>query len=102
MIQNNSRPGDIITRKSLENAYTLVLALGGSTNALLHLTAIAREAEVEWTLADYDRVGAKVPHLADLKPAGKYVMHDLYKAGRAPPVLRALLHAGFLCGALLT
>src|SRR5262249_43560317 len=68
LIEKNIRPRDIITRKSLENAYTLVLALGGSTNAVLHLMAIAREAEVEWTLADFDRVGTKVPHLADLKP----------------------------------
>src|SRR5438552_12334420 len=79
LIEKNIRPRDIITRKSLENAYTLVLALGGSTNALLHLTAIAREAEVEWTLADYDRIGGKVPHLADLKPGGRYVMNDLHK-----------------------
>src|SRR5207237_2395339 len=81
LIEKGLRPRDIITRKSLENAYTLVLALGGSTNAILHLMAIAREAEVEWTLADFDRLGAKVPHLADLKPGGRYVMHDLYKAG---------------------
>ena len=70
LIEKNIRPRDIITRKSLENAYTLVLALGGSTNAVLHLMAIAREAEVEWTLADFDRLGDKVPHLADLKPGG--------------------------------
>src|SRR6202011_6192957 len=98
----NIRPRDIITRKSLENAYTLVLALGGSTNAVLHLMAIAREAEVEWTLADFDRVGAKVPQLADLKPGGKYVMHDLYKAGGTPPALRALLDAGLLHGDCMT
>src|SRR5436309_1333940 len=98
LVERNLRPRDIITRRSLENAYTFVLALGGSTNAVLHLMAIAREAEVEWTLADFDRVGAKVPHLADLKPGGKYVMHDLYKAGGTPPVLRALLDAGFLHG----
>ena len=71
LIEKDIRPRDIITRKSLENAYTLVLALGGSTNAVLHLMAIAREAEVEWTLADFDRLGDKVPHLADLKPGGK-------------------------------
>src|SRR5262249_3546960 len=77
LIEQDIKPRDIITRKSLENAYTFVLALGGSTNAVLHLMAIAREAEVEWTLPDFDRLGGKVPHLADLKPGGKYVMHDL-------------------------
>ncbi|MBY0525485.1 MAG: dihydroxy-acid dehydratase [Gemmataceae bacterium] len=102
LVHKNIRPRDIITRKSLENAYTFVLALGGSTNAVLHLMAIAREAEVEWTLADFDRVGAKVPHLADLKPGGKYVMHDLYMAGGSACVLRALLDAGFLHGDCMT
>src|SRR5438067_848775 len=102
LIEKNIRPRDIITRKSLENAYTLVLALGGSTNAVLHLMAIAREAEVEWTLADFDRLGAKVPHLADLKPGGRYVMHDLYKVGGTPAVLKALLEAGMLHGDCLT
>jgi dihydroxy-acid dehydratase len=102
LIRKNIRPRDIITRKSLENAYTFVLALGGSTNAVLHLMAIAKEAEVEWTLADFDRLGAKVPHLADLKPAGKYVMFDLYRAGGTPQVLRALLDAGYLHGDCMT
>jgi dihydroxy-acid dehydratase len=102
LIEKNIRPRDIITRKSLENAYTLVLALGGSTNAVLHLMAIAREAELEWTLADFDRLGAKVPHLADLKPGGRYVMHDLYKVGGTPAVLKALLEAGMLQGDCLT
>jgi dihydroxy-acid dehydratase len=102
LIERNIRPRDIITRKSLENAYTFVLALGGSTNAVLHLMAIAREAEVEWTLADFDRIGGKVPHLADLKPGGKYVMHDLYKAGGTATVLRALLDAGMLHGDCMT
>jgi dihydroxy-acid dehydratase len=98
LIEKNIRPRDIMTRKSLENAYTLVLALGGSTNAVLHLMAIAREAEVEWTLGDFDRIGAKVPHLADLKPGGRYVMHDLHQVGGTPAVLRALLDAGMLHG----
>jgi dihydroxy-acid dehydratase len=102
LIAKNIRPRDIITRKSLENAYTLVLALGGSTNAVLHLMAIAREAGVPWTLGDFDRLGAKVPHLADLKPGGKYVMFDLHRAGGTPPVLRALLDAGLLHGDCLT
>lgn len=97
-IAKNIRPRDLITRKSLENAYTFVLALGGSTNAVLHLMAIAKEAGVEWTLADFDRVGKKVPHLADLKPGGKFVMFDLYRVGGTPAVLKALLDAGFLHG----
>jgi dihydroxy-acid dehydratase len=101
-IEKNIRPRDVITRKSLENAYTLVLALGGSTNAVLHLMAIAREAGVPWTLDDFDRIGMKVPHLADLKPSGKYVMHDLYKAGGTPAVLRAMLDAGWLHGDCIT
>src|SRR5262245_50717708 len=102
LIKNNVRPRDIITRKSLENAYTCVLALGGSTNAILHLMAIAREAEVEWSLADFDRLGDKVPHLADLKLGGQYAMNDLHQVGGTPAVLRALLDAGFLHGDSLT
>jgi dihydroxy-acid dehydratase len=102
LVERSIRPRDIITRASLENAYTLVLALGGSTNAVLHLMAIAREADVEWTLADFDRLAAKVPHLADLKPAGRYVMYDLHRAGGTPAVLRALLDAGLLHGDCLT
>ncbi len=97
-IEKNLRPRDLITRKSLENAYTFVLALGGSTNAVLHLMAIAREAGVEWTLDDFDRLAAKVPHLADLKPGGKYVMFDLYRVGGTPAVMKALLEKGFLHG----
>src|SRR5213593_4826582 len=102
LVEQGIKPRDIITRKSIENAYTFVLALGGSTNAVLHLMAIAREARVEWTLADFDRLGGKVPHLADLKPGGKYVMHDLYTAGGTAPVLRALLDAGMLHGDCVT
>ncbi|CAN5331334.1 dihydroxy-acid dehydratase [soil metagenome] len=102
LIEKNIKPRDIITRKSLENAYTLALALGGSTNAVLHLMAIAYEAEVEWTLADFDRMGAKVPHLADLKPSGRYVMTDLSRAGGTPAVMKALLEAGMLHGDCIT
>src|SRR5262245_33747357 len=98
LIEKGIKPRDIINRKSMENAYTFVLALGGSTNAVLHLMAIAWEAEVEWTLKDFDRIGAKIPHIADLKPGGQYVMHDLYKVGGTPPVMRALLDAKLLHG----
>jgi dihydroxy-acid dehydratase len=102
LIEQNIRPRDIITRKSLENAYTVVLALGGSTNAVLHLMAIAKEAEVAWTLADFDRLADKVPDLADIKPAGKYVMFDLHKVGGTPAVMKALLDAGLLHGDCIT
>ncbi|MSQ95214.1 MAG: dihydroxy-acid dehydratase [Gemmataceae bacterium] len=102
LIEKGLKPRDIITRKSLENAYTFVLALGGSTNAVLHLLAIASEAEVPWTLADFDRLGDKVPDLADLKPAGKHVMFDVHKAGGTPAVMRALLDAGYLHGDCIT
>lgn len=102
LVEKNIRPRDLITRKSLENAYTLALALGGSTNAVLHLMAIAKEAEVEWSLDDFDRIGDKVPHLADLKPGGRYVMFDLHKVGGTPAVLRALLDAGMLHGDCMT
>jgi dihydroxy-acid dehydratase len=102
LIEKGIRPRDIITRKSLENAYTLVLALGGSTNAVLHLMAIANEAGVEWSLADFDRLGGKVPHLADLKPGGRFVMFDLHRVGGTPAVLKALLEAGLLHGDCIT
>ena len=102
LIEKGIKPRDIITRKSLENAYTFVLALGGSTNAVLHLMAIAREAEVPWTLADFDRLGDRVPDLADLKPGGKYVMFDLHKVGGTPAVMKALLEAGYLHGDCMT
>jgi dihydroxy-acid dehydratase len=98
LVERGLRPRDLITRRSLENAYTLVLALGGSTNAVLHLLAIAREARVDWTLADFDRLGDRVPDLADLKPAGRYVMYDLHRAGGTPAVLKALLEAGLVHG----
>lgn len=102
LVKKGIKPRDIITRKSLENAYTLVLALGGSTNAILHLMAIAREAEVQWTLADFDRLNDKVPHLADLKPGGRFVMNDLHRVGGTPAVLKALLKKGYLHGDCIT
>jgi len=101
-IEKNIRPRDLITRQSLENAYTLVLALGGSTNAILHLLAIAHEAQVVWSLEDFDRLARRVPHLADLKPGGRFVMYDLHRVGGTPAVLRALLDRGLLHGDCLT
>jgi dihydroxy-acid dehydratase len=89
---------DIVTREALENAVSVVSAVGGSTNAALHLLAIAAEAEVEFTLDDFDRVARRVPHLADTKPAGRYVMNDLDRIGGVPVVLRELLAAGLLHG----
>jgi dihydroxy-acid dehydratase len=102
LVESDLKPRDIITRRSLENAYTVALALGGSTNAILHLTAIAWEAGVEWGLADYDRLNDRVPHLADLKPGGRYVMWDLHRVGGTPALMRALLDAGFLHGDCIT
>ncbi|HET9423677.1 MAG TPA: dihydroxy-acid dehydratase, partial [Nocardioides sp.] len=92
----------IMTREAFENAITVVMALGGSTNAVLHLLAMAREAEVELTLDDFNRIGDKVPHLGDLKPFGKYVMNDVDKVGGIPMVMKALLDAGLLHGDALT
>ena len=92
----------ILTRQAFENAITVVMALGGSTNAVLHLLAIAAEAQVELTLADFNRIGDKVPHLADLKPFGRFVMTDVDRIGGIPVVMRALLDAGLLHGDALT
>jgi dihydroxy-acid dehydratase len=93
---------DILTRQAFENAITVVMALGGSTNAVLHLLAIAVEAGVELELADFNRIGDKVPHLADLKPFGRYVMTDVDRIGGIPVVMKALLDAGLLHGDALT
>jgi len=92
----------ILTKKAFENAITILMALGGSTNAVLHLLAIAHEAEVDLTLEDFHRVGSKLPLLGDLKPFGKYVMTDVDKVGGIPVILRALLDAGLLHGDCLT
>ncbi|KQW07598.1 dihydroxy-acid dehydratase [Leifsonia sp. Root4] len=93
---------DILTKKAFENAITVAMALGGSTNVVLHLLAIAHEAEVELTLDDFNRIGDKVPHLADMKPFGKYVMADVDRHGGIPVLMRALLEAGLLHGDALT
>ncbi|WP_104178327.1 dihydroxy-acid dehydratase [Cryobacterium sp. Y50] len=93
---------DILTRKAFENAIAVAMAFGGSTNVVLHLLAIAREAEVELTLDDFNRIGDKVPHIGDLKPFGKYVMNDVDRQGGVPTVMRALLEAGLIHGDALT
>ncbi|MCW2840776.1 MAG: ilvD [Aeromicrobium sp.] len=93
---------DIMTKPAFENAIALVMALGGSTNAVLHLLAIAREAEVDLSLADFSRIGDKVPHLGDLKPFGRYVMNDVDKVGGIPVIMKALLDAGLMDGSCLT
>ncbi len=101
-IKSNLKPRDIITRKSIENAIALVMATGGSTNAVLHFLAIASAAEVEWTIDDFERVRQKVPVLCDLKPSGKYVAVDFHRAGGVPQVLKMLLKAGLLHGDCMT
>ncbi|TFD68957.1 dihydroxy-acid dehydratase [Cryobacterium ruanii] len=93
---------DILTRKAFENAIAVAMAFGGSTNVVLHLLAIAREAEVELTLDDFNRIGDQVPHIGDLKPFGKYVMNDVDRQGGVPTVMRALLEAGLIHGDTLT
>jgi dihydroxy-acid dehydratase len=92
----------VMTREAFENAITVVMALGGSTNAVLHLLAMAREAEVELTIDDFNRIGDRVPHLGDLKPFGRYVMNDVDKVGGIPVVMKALLDAGLMHGDALT
>src|SRR6201999_136291 len=93
---------DILTREAFENAIAVVMAFGGSTNAVLHLLAIAQEADVELSLDDFSRMGAKVPHRADVKSFGKHVMVDVDHIGGVPVVMKALLDAGLLHGDCLT
>jgi dihydroxy-acid dehydratase len=101
-IAQDLKPRDIITRKSIENAISLVMATGGSTNAVLHYLAIASAAEFEWTLDDFERIRQRVPVLCDLKPSGRYVAVDFNAAGGVPQVLRMLLDAGLLHGDCMT
>jgi dihydroxy-acid dehydratase len=93
---------DILTKEAFENAITVAMALGGSTNVVLHLLAIAHEAEVELTIDDFNRIGNNVPHLADMKPFGRYVMNDLDRHGGIPVLMKALLEAGLLHGECMT
>ena len=102
LLQAGVRPRQIMTKEAFENAIAVTMALGGSTNAVLHLLAIAREAEVDLDLDDFNRIGDKVPHLGDLKPFGRFVMNDVDRVGGIPVVMKALLDAGLLHGDCLT
>lgn len=102
MLELGIKPSDIMTRKAFENAITVVMALGGSTNATLHLLAMAHAANVELTLDDFNTFQEKVPHLADLKPSGRYVFQDLYEVGGVQAVMKYLYQNGFLHGDCLT
>ncbi|HEU4567980.1 MAG TPA: dihydroxy-acid dehydratase [Marmoricola sp.] len=102
MLRQGITARQILTMEAFENAIAVVMALGGSTNAVLHLLAIAREADVDLTLDDFNRIGDKVPHLADMKPFGRYVMTDVDRIGGIPVVMKALLDAGLMHGDALT
>jgi dihydroxy-acid dehydratase len=101
-IKHDLKPRDIITRESIENAVAVVMATAGSTNAVLHLLAIAHAAEVGWTIDDFERVRQKVPVLCDMKPSGKYVATDLHRAGGIPQVMKLLLNEGLIDGNCMT
>ncbi|SPR98026.1 dihydroxy-acid dehydratase [Cupriavidus taiwanensis] len=101
-VKRDLKPRDIITRESIENAVALIMATGGSTNAVLHYLAIAHAAEVEWTIDDFERIRRKVPVLCNLKPSGQYVATDLHRAGGIPQVMKILLKAGLLHGDCIT
>jgi len=102
LLEQDIKPSDILTRDAMENAFTLVIALGGSTNAVLHFLAIAQAARVDFGLADMQRISDKTPFLADLKPSGRYLMKDLFAVGGIPAVMKLLLQEGFLKGDCLT
>lgn len=102
LLEKDIKPSDIITRKSLENAVRLITILGGSTNAVLHFLAIARAAQIDFTLKDFQEISDSTPFLADLKPSGKYLMEDVHAVGGIPAVLRYLLKKGLLHGDCLT
>lgn len=101
-IRNDLKPRDIITKKSIENAVTVIMAVGGSTNAVLHFLAIASAAEVDWTIDDFERIRRRVPVIADMKPSGKYLAPDLHQAGGIPQVMKILLDGGLLHGDCMT
>ncbi|KAB0656328.1 dihydroxy-acid dehydratase [Burkholderia diffusa] len=101
-VKRDLKPRDIITKASIENAVSLIMATGGSTNAVLHYLAIAHAAEIDWTIDDFERIRKRVPVICDLKPSGQYVATDLHQAGGIPQVLRILLDAGLLHGECMT
>jgi dihydroxy-acid dehydratase len=101
-VKKNLKPRDIVTRHSIENAVAVIMATGGSTNAVLHFLAIAHAAEVDWTIDDFERVRQRVPVLCDLKPSGRFLAVDLHRAGGIPQVMKALLKAGLLHGDCIT
>jgi dihydroxy-acid dehydratase len=101
-IRNDLKPRDIITKKAIENAVTVIMAVGGSTNAVLHFLAIASAAEVDWTIDDFERIRRRVPVIADMKPSGKYLAPDLHQAGGIPQVMKILLDGGLLHGDCMT
>ena len=101
-VKANRRPRDIITKKAIENAVSVIMATGGSTNAVLHYLAIAHAAEIEWTIDDFERIRQRVPVLCNLKPSGQYVATDLHRAGGVPQVMKLLLDAGLLHGDCIT
>lgn len=101
-VRRGVRPRDIITRESIENAVSVIMATGGSTNAVLHFLAIAHAAEVPWTIDDFERIRRRVPVICDLKPSGRYVATDLHRAGGIPQVMKLLLDAGLLHGDCIT
>jgi dihydroxy-acid dehydratase len=101
-VKNDLKPRDIITRQSIENAVALIMATGGSTNAVLHYLAIAHAAEVQWSIDDFERIRQRVPVICNLKPSGEYVATDLHRAGGIPQVLKILLDAGLLHGDCVT
>jgi dihydroxy-acid dehydratase len=101
-IKNNLRPRDIITKKSIENAVSVIMAVGGSTNAVLHYLAITSAAEIDWTIDDFERIRKRVPVIADMKPSGQYLATDLHQAGGIPQVMKILLDGGLLHGDCMT
>ena len=102
LMEKSIYPKDIMTKEAFENAITVVMVLGGSTNAVLHLLAMAHAIEIDLTMDDFDRIQKKTPHLADLRPSGKYVMEDLHQIGGVQAVMKMLLEAGYLHGDCLT
>jgi dihydroxy-acid dehydratase len=101
-IEMDLKPRDIVTRQSIENAVSVIMATGGSTNAVLHILAIAHAADVEWTIDDFERVRQRVPVICDLKPSGHYLAVDFHKAGGVPQVMKILLNAGLINGDCIT